>query len=179
MAQQDRALELRRRLWNRDGAAATGAPGGSGASVTVDAALLEQYRIYVEMADRISQRRSLANTFFLSLNTGIFSLLGLTWTSPPDGREAWLLVPLVAVVAQCFAWYYLVRSYRQLNTAKYEVIGALEERLPASPYWRAEWWALGEGKDRSRYWPLSHIEQWLPILFAANYLAGFAALVVS
>ena len=31
--------------------------------------LLEQYKIYVEMADRISARRGLANTFFLTLNT--------------------------------------------------------------------------------------------------------------
>jgi hypothetical protein len=29
-------------------------------------ALLEQHKIYVEMADRISQRRGIANTFFLT-----------------------------------------------------------------------------------------------------------------
>jgi hypothetical protein len=40
-------------------------------------------------------------------------------------------------------------------------VGVLEERLPASPFWRADWWALGEGTDRARYWPLSHIEQWI------------------
>ena len=83
------------------------------------------------------------------------------------------------VLGQCLAWYYLVRSYRQLNTAKYEVVGALEERLPASPYWRAEWYALGEGKDRSRYWPLSHIEQWIPVMFGFAYVAGFIAVVAS
>ena len=31
--------------------------------------VLEQYKLYVEMADRISARRSTANTFFLTLNT--------------------------------------------------------------------------------------------------------------
>ena len=93
--------------------------------------------------------------------------------------KPWLAIPLIALLGGCFAWYYLVRSYRQLNTAKYEVVGALEERLPASPYWRAEWWALGEGKDPARYWPLSHIEQWLPILFAGTYLGGFIALLLA
>ena len=76
-----------------------------------------------------------------------------------------MAIPLAAILGQCFAWFYLVRSYRLLNSAKYQVVGVLEERLPASPFWGAEWWALGEGTDRARYWPLSHIEQWIPILF--------------
>lgn len=176
MDEVDRAAELRSRLWNDTGAAS---PGTQTGPVGYDQALLEQYKLYVEMADRISQRRAMANTFFLSLNTGIFALIGLVLGAPPVGREAWLAVPVTALLGGCFAWYYLVRSYRQLNTAKYEVVGALEERLPASPYWRAEWWALGEGKDPKRYWPVSHIEQWLPILFAATYLGGFIALILA
>jgi len=59
------------------------------------------------------------------------------------------------------------------------VRAALEERLPASPFWRAEWWALGEGTDRSRYWPLSHIEQWIPVLFALAYVSGFFAAILA
>jgi hypothetical protein len=72
----------------------------------------------------------------------------------------------------------MVRSYRLLNGAKYRVVGALEQQLPASPFWRAEWWALGEGKDRSLYWPLSHIEQWVPVLFALTYLVGYLAVLL-
>lgn len=137
------------------------------------AAILEQYKTYVEMADRISARRALTNTFFLTLNTAVFTLIGV-FLQVHQKAATWLLVlPLIALLGECAAWYYLVRSYRQLNTAKYQVIGTLEERLPASPYWRAEWKALGEGKDRSKYWPLTHIEQWIPILFAATYLAGY------
>ena len=77
------------------------------------------------------------------------------------------------LLIQCFAWFWLLRSYRQLNTAKYAVIGAFEERLPASPYWNAEWAALGHGHDPARYWPLSHVERWIPMLFAAGYTSGF------
>ncbi|WIX92470.1 hypothetical protein [Amycolatopsis sp. DG1A-15b] len=46
----------------------------------------------------------------------------------------------------------------------------LEEQLPASPYWRAELQALGEGKDKVLYWPLTHLEQWLPVIFAVVYV---------
>lgn len=170
-----RAAELRQRLWRSNATEAVEA-----ATRGVDAAaVLEQYKLYVEMADRVSQRRALANTFFLSLNTAVFTLLGVVWPSRPTGQPGWLLIPLVALLGECFAWYYIVRSYRQLNAAKYEVVGALEERLPASPYWRAEWWALGEGKDPHRYWPLSHIEQWIPLLFATTYIAGFVAILIT
>jgi hypothetical protein len=167
--------ELRARLWNE---MATSSLYGGDAKA-YQAAVLAQYELYVEMADRISQRRGLANAFFLTLNTAIFALVGVFWKNRPDADAWWLVFPLVAVLAQCFAWFYIVRSYRLLNTAKYEVIGVLEERLPASPYWRAEWSALGEGKDWRKYWPLTHIEQWIPLLFGTVYLAGFVAAVVA
>jgi hypothetical protein len=31
--------------------------------------VLEKYKLYVEMADRVSARRGLTNSFFLALNT--------------------------------------------------------------------------------------------------------------
>ncbi|MGH3822231.1 MAG: RipA family octameric membrane protein [Pseudonocardiaceae bacterium] len=142
-------------------------------------AVLEQYKIYVEMADRISNRRGLTNTFFLTLNTVIFTAIGIFWQHPPEASRGVLTVLWLVLLGQCLAWFWLLRSYRQLNTAKYAVIGALEERLPASPYWGAEWAALGYGRDPARYWPLSHVEQWIPSLFALAYTAGFLAMLVT
>jgi hypothetical protein len=137
------------------------------------AAILEQYKVYVEMADRVSARRGATNTFFLTLNTAAVSAIGLVW-SGHFVASRWILAFLFAgLIVQCLAWFWLLRSYRQLNTAKYAVVGVLEERLPASPYWAAEWKALGEGRDPARYWPLSHLEQWIPSLFVVIYLFGF------
>jgi hypothetical protein len=159
--------QIRAALWSRDNVDSW--------SPTV----LEQYKIYVEMADRASARRGLANTFFLTLNTAVFTVVGVFWQHPPGTTRDLLVVPWLGLVVQCLAWFWLLRSYRQLNTAKYAVIGALEERLPASPYWRAEWVALGEGRDPSRYWPLSHVEQLVPALFALAYTAGLLAALLS
>jgi hypothetical protein len=142
-------------------------------------AIIEQYKLYVEMADRISARRALANTFFVTLNAAVLTVIGALWKSRPHVSDALLVLPLVVLVMLCLAWFWLVRSYRQLNAGKYVVIGALERRLPASPYWRAEWKALGEGKDKAKYWPLTHLEQWVPGLFAAAYIGGFVAAAVS
>lgn len=135
-------------------------------------ATLEQYKVYVEMADRISARRALTNTFFLGLNTMVLTSVSIFWQDHPAADPKLVVIPWSALVLQCLAWFWLLRSYRQLNTAKYAVIGALEERLPASPYWKAEWVALGEGRDPSRYWPLSNMEQIVPALFAAVYTTG-------
>ncbi|HZN77067.1 MAG TPA: hypothetical protein VFC00_36035 [Micromonosporaceae bacterium] len=137
------------------------------------AAVLDQYKIYVEMADRISARRALANTFFLTLNTLVLAVIGALWRDSPDAARWILVFPLLALLVQCLAWFWLIRSYRQLNAAKYVVIGALEERLPASPYWRAEWTALGEGRDRTRHRPLTYLEQWIPLVFMFVYLSSF------
>jgi hypothetical protein len=166
--------ELSRRLFNNP--PPKNAP--ADATITYDAALLEQYKLYVEMADRISARRGLTNSFFLTINTGIVGLIAALHGFPTGPTAWWVTIPLVVILGQCYAWFYIVRSYRQLNGAKYRVVGALEEQLPASPFWRAEWWALGEGKNRALYWPLSHIEQWVPVLFAFTYLVGYLAILL-
>lgn len=166
-------MSLDDRLWTED---AKGNLYG-GDSLAYQSAVLEQYKIYVEMADRTSQRRGLTNTFFFTLNTAIFTAIGVFWEHKSPVQVWWLSFPLMMLLGECFAWFYLLRSYRLLNTAKYEVVGALETRLPASPYWKAEWMALGEGKDPKRYWPLSHIESWIPAFFATLYVGGFVALM--
>ena len=141
-------------------------------------ALLDQYKAYVEMADRSSARRGLTNTFFLTLNTAVLTIVGVFWNRQPGAPSWFLLIPLFALLGECLAWFWLVRSYRQLNTAKYMVVGALEEHLPASPYWRAEWKALGEGRDPRQYLPLSHLEQWVPALFGFIYTATFIIVLI-
>lgn len=143
------------------------------------AAILEQYKLYVEMADRISARRALANTFFLTLHAAILTLVGVLWKDRPEGSPWLLLLPLVLCLGLCLAWFWLVRSYRQLNSGKFAVIGALEQRLPACTFWSAEWTALGKGQDKSKYWPLSHLEIWVPLLFASAYIVGAAIAIGS
>lgn len=137
-------------------------------------AVLEQYKLFVEMADRVSARRAAANSFFLGLNTAVLTVVGILWRDKPKAPPTLLVAPLLLLLALCLAWFLLVRSYRQLNAAKYAVINQLEQRLPASPYGH-EWGALAAGGERATYWLLSKVEQWIPVIFASGYLAGFSA----
>jgi len=144
------------------------------------AAVFEQYKLCVEMADRVSARRNLANTFFLTLNSGLVAFLG-AWLSQPQrhGLSVLLLLAgLLVLLAICVAWWFTVRSYQQLNDGKWKVIGALEERLPTRAFSAAEWKALDEGQDWRVYLPLTHVERWVPLIFAGTYLLGFTALAL-
>ncbi|ELP65621.1 hypothetical protein ACKI1I_28615 [Streptomyces turgidiscabies] len=161
-------------LWNTDVTAAD----YTEADERYRQAVLEQYKLCVEMADRVSSRRTLTNTFFLSLNSAVVAVVAAISDGARTRVSVWLSVAgLVILLAQCAAWFVMVRSYRQLNSAKYAVIGALEKRLPAFAYSRAEWGALGEGRDWRKYQPLTHVEQWVPVTFAAAYLLGFGGVV--
>lgn len=137
--------------------------------------LFEQYKMFVEMADRISARRDLGNTFFLTLHTFLLGAIAFIYgkISAP-----WVIVfPLIAVQALCYVWWRLMKSYRQLNAAKYKVIGEYEQKLPTSPYWSAEWRLLGEGKNPELYKPLTDIENWVPLLVSIVYIVGAIIIV--
>lgn len=132
--------------------------------------LIEQYKLYVEMADRISQRRGTANTFFLTFNTAVVGALSGFYDMVPIHVS---VAMYAAAAVLSIAWGLLLRSYRNLNSAKFQVIGILEERLPANAYYKAEWKALGEGNDWRRYIPLSAIETFVPAVFFLIYLYLF------
>lgn len=144
--------------------------------------LLEQYKLYVEMADRSSARRQTANAFFLSVHTALLAVLGVAVKEqPPAALALWFLVVSVPGLLLAFVWYRLVRSYKDMNSGKFRVIHRLEARLPAAPY-DAEWVSLGEGKDAKLYLPFTHVEMWVPRILGLLYLAlavwGVVAVVV-
>jgi hypothetical protein len=144
--------------------------------------LLEQYKLYVQMADKISERRQSANSFFLTVNTAVLAFLGIVVIPAVDGNSlgalasrplSWALVVSAAGITLCYFWYRLVRSYKGLNSGKFKVVHALEARLPSSPY-DAEWEAIGRGKKPELYLPFTKVEVRIPWVFALLYVA-FAA----
>jgi hypothetical protein len=135
--------------------------------------LLEQYKQYLELADKISERRSAANTFFLTVNTGILSAFGIANFLEQKTSPLVFIIGGVAAILLSYSWYRLIRSYRDLNTAKFKVVHEIEEHLPVRPY-EAEWEALGRGKNKKLYWPFTHIENYVPWIFILLYGAVIA-----
>lgn len=137
---------------------------------------LELYKLAVEMADRVSARRGTANAFFLTLNTALVGLAGLSGETAGAAliSIAGYRVPVLALTGLVLAaaWWLLLRSYRDLNEAKFKVINAIEEDLVAHPF-RDEWRYLKEDPVkplRKRYAELGVLEQLVPAAFAVLYV---------
>lgn len=133
---------------------------------TGDVSLWEAYKLAVEMADRVSARRGVANTFFISLQSALVAVVAaVTKDNPPP--SAVLIGICCAGIAVAIAWFLALRSYRDLNKAKFEVINDMEKRLAVqlfTPEWdvlkrdKVKWW-------RGRYAELSLVEQFIPAVF--------------
>ncbi|MBF4603251.1 MULTISPECIES: RipA family octameric membrane protein [Curtobacterium] len=131
--------------------------------------VLELYKLTVEMADRISARRGQANQFYLALQStllgvpAIFSLLGRDEFDP---LRATLLVAIGALTS--ITWWLQLRSYRDLNRAKFSVINRIErDHLPVQPF-SDEWSSLKRDplpKWQGRYAELGTVERLVPLAF--------------
>lgn len=122
--------------------------------------VFELYRLCVEMADRVSARRTTANAFFLTLHAALLGAFGFfggsSFSGDRDGRAFFFTVLGIAGVLLSAAWWLLLKSYRDLNSAKFEVINAMELGFPVKPYSR-EWEILQ--KDRVKGWRKRYAEQ--------------------
>jgi hypothetical protein len=128
--------------------------------------IMEQYKIYVELMDRTSQRRMAANTFYISANA---TLLTVAMLFKDSFGQYIFLMSFVGIVLAAF-WLFSIRSYEQLNTGKFRVINEIEKHLPLNLF-AYEWDALAHGKKFRVYWPLSHIERVVPLVFMALYVS--------
>lgn len=132
--------------------------------------LLEQYKIYINAAEKISDRRQKTNEFFLGLNTALVTLLGFLVTKTPLAEIGYILgFASFAGIAMGYLWYRIIRSYKGLNDGKYKVIHEIESRLPLALY-DTEWEMLGRGKNKEIYWPFTHIELIVPWIFMGIYI---------
>lgn len=133
--------------------------------------LFEQYKIFIEGIEKTSDRRQQANNYFIAINTALISLIGLSFQINMLEKSPWLKVLLAILgIVICFIFYFLIRSYKQLNTGKFALIHEIEKHMPLALY-AYEWKILGEGKDKAKYYPFSHIELLIPWIFGVIYFA--------
>ena len=133
--------------------------------------LLEQYKMYLQLADKISERRTATNTFFLTVNTGLISAIGIANLTLQKTSVFLFIIVGLAGILFCYSWYRLIRSHRDLNTAKLEkVIPEIEKQLPIRPY-TAEWEAAGRGENNKLYLPFTRLEIYVPWIFMALHIA--------
>jgi hypothetical protein len=139
------------------------------------------YKLAVDMTDRISTRRVVANSFFATVHTGLIALRG-------NQEFPWHVA--FAGVVLSLVWWALLKSYRDLNAAKFKVICKMEERLPAKIF-GDEWAVLKQAAPPStlrfarmrgwlaQYRELGQVERIVPWMFAVIYLIDLASRIWS
>lgn len=146
---------------------------------------MEAYKLAVEMADRVSARRAIANAFFLTVNTTLVAVVGLR---PLGDQSAWSSVAVCGagvVVAAC--WWFLLQNYRRLNEAKFVVINRIEDEYLAVKVFKDEWTALGgddppagrAGRINAGLKQLGGVERIVPAVFGLLYLVLLVGRLVS
>lgn len=136
--------------------------------------IVEQYKLCVEMADRVSSRRSTTNDFFLTLNSILITAIGvLSRVGVGDTifNVGWMIVASIAGILFCWCWVATINGYRALNSAKFKVINSIEKRLPIAAF-EAEWkWLLNPEGKTAKYTELTNAERWIPRIFMFLYIA--------
>lgn len=129
--------------------------------------LLAQWQTCVEMANSVSQRRDTMNNIFITLNLAIMAAVSIVW----DIKS---ILILVAGIVVCVLWLLLIRNYKQLNTAKFDVINKIEKKLPSQPFCD-EWEKL---KGNKKYMDGTKLERCLPIMFIVLYVVTVIVILV-
>lgn len=103
--------------------------------------LMKQYLHFAESALETSNRRVNTNRFVGTLLTGVLALLTLFGPNAENTGQ-FVAIGLVGASGSFLSYYWIqtIKSYQQLNSAKYKIITKIEEdMMPVEPYadeWR-------------------------------------------
>ena len=139
-----------------------------------EAHLLEQYKLYVQSADNASDRRVASSRYLLTINAALVAAYGFQAALSERAILA-VFVALAGIMLSLLS-YSIIKSFRDLNNAKFKIIHELEDRLPAALYDR-EWQLLEEGRGKA-YWPTTHVERWMPFVFLALHVLALGVSTV-
>ena len=129
--------------------------------------LLEQYNLCLQSADNASGRREASNRYLITLNVALLALYGL---QSVGSVNLYLLVPVaLAGLIVSFLSLRIIRAYKNLNAAKFDVILKLEQYLPAAAL-GYEWELLKQPPKGKAYWPVSDLERHIYWVFGGLHV---------
>ena len=134
----------------------------------------ELYKLYLDTAERVSDRRAAANQWFLSVNGAVIGLYGFLGTQSDAGRMLWGWAIPAAGILVCFAWAAILESYRKLNAAKFQVLQDIESSFEHKLFAAEQQAYKATGRRR-----LARLEGFVPWSFVLLYLIFLVAVFIS
>jgi hypothetical protein len=132
------------------------------------ATFFEQYKLFVDSARQVTEWRSSANRYFMSINTALITLFGLAATFA--NSEVWQLAICAGGILLAISWGTTISGYKSLNEAKFGIIHRMEDHLPLRPF-TAEWKNEEDEKQPKLIVTPSLSEFVVPSAFCVVYLA--------
>ena len=144
--------------------------------------LIDQYKLCVEMADRLSARRVLTNNSFITMmGAGAFIYSAAPQYFKEGNIAAYFQVGIaLGCIVLAVMWYVTILTYRRVAQAKFKVIQEIEDLLPAKPF-QMEWKYMREDNDgrAKEFLSLTWIEMLVPIIATIIATCGFFYTVYS
>lgn len=128
--------------------------------------LIEQYKMYVDSAQKISERRSALNSTFTALMSGLLAATPVILKEVNEDALRCAILMGIGVLGILInvVWYLAILSCRQLNKVKFIVIGEIEKSLPFKCYER-EWELIKDEENKLHYIRITAIERLIPLAF--------------
>ena len=98
--------------------------------------LFEQYRLYVEMANNITNHRNNTNKFYVTLISLLISIFSIITSITHE--LIIFIIPLMIIIGISYIWMKNIESYSALNHGKFDVIDEIENKLPTRGF-TIEW----------------------------------------
>lgn len=117
----------------------------------------EQYKIFVESAERNSEKRVTQNNIYLTIN---LAFLSYVLSQNPNLIET-IITSFVGLII-CIVWLLTIINFCKRNKVKFDIINEMEEEF--GNLYKEEW------KRISILTPLSTYEKFLAIIFMMVYI---------
>jgi len=118
----------------------------------------EQYKMFVESAEKISEKRVNQNNIYLTFSLFIFSFISVS-TLPQ--KTLYIFCALGIIIA--ITWFFTIDNYRKRNKVKYAIINEYEKENGLK-------WFAEEEKRISVLPDLTFLEKILPVIFIVIYI---------
>src|SRR5690242_16771985 len=89
----------------------------------------EQYKLAVEMWDRVRARRQQSNSFYATINTAL-----VTAIAAKDAVKVYVPYVCFAGITLCVLWFFYIMLYKNLIDIKQDSIIKIEDMLEQHPF---------------------------------------------
>ena len=113
----------------------------------------ENYKIFVESAEKISEKRANLNNIYLTFSLALFSFISVSKLN-----QVYFYILNILGILMSIIWFITIDNYSKRNKVKYEIINEYENKNKLK-------WFSEEEKRISVLTNLTFLEKLLPIAF--------------